>query len=204
MAVASAQIVSGESLAEVVIAEEGKAACVIALAGVEAVADGGEGSGEGPAAEEGGNAVFRNRKEEFVILAAGEGELGSGAGREGNLVWVDFKSDAGGAGEAREIGAESVAEVEHGGGEFVADEPLAFGEAWGEGEMAAGPRATEFSRDEKKMPWAGTGAVWGVVFCYGAEKGDGDEELAGSDGFATDDGEAEFFGEKGESAIGLA
>ena len=204
MAVASAQIVSGESLAEVVIAEEGKAACVIALAGVEAVADEGKGSGEGPAAEEGGNAVFRNRKEEFVILAAGEGEFGSGAGREGDLVWVDFKSDAGGAGEAREIGAESVAEVEHGGGEFVADEPLAFGEAWGEGEMAAGPGATEFSRDEKKMSWAGTGAVWGVVFCNGSEKGDGEEELAGSDGFATDDGEAEFFGEKGESAIGLA
>jgi len=86
----------------------------------------------------------------------------------------------------------------------VADEPLAFGEAWGEGEMAAGPRATEFSCDEKKMSWAGTGAVWGVVFCYGAKKGDGDEELAGSDGFATNDGEAEFFGEKGESAIGLA
>ena len=42
----------------------------------------------------------------------------------------------------------------------MADEPLAFGEAWGKGEMAAGPRATEFSRDEKKMPWAGTGAVW--------------------------------------------
>ena len=81
---------------------------------------------------------------------------------------------------------------------------MAFGEAWGEGEMAVGPRATEFSCDEKQMPWAGTGAVWGVVFCYGAEKGDGDEELAGSDGVATDDGEAEFFGEKGESAIGLA
>ena len=204
MAVASAQIVSGESLAEVVIAEEGKAVCVIALAGVEAVADEGKGSGKGPAAEEGGNAVFRNREEEFVILAAGEGELGSGAGGERDLVWVNFKSDAGGTGEAREIGPESVAEVEHGGGEFVADEPLAFGEAWGEGEMAAGPRATEFSRDEKKMPWEGTGAVWGVVFCYGAEEGDGEEELAGSDGFATDDGEAELFGEKGESAIGLA
>ena len=49
---ASAQIVSGESLAEVVIAEEGKAACVIALVVVEAVADEGKGSGEGPAAEE--------------------------------------------------------------------------------------------------------------------------------------------------------
>jgi len=188
----------------VVIAEEGKAACVIALAGVEAVADEGKGSGEGPAAEEGGNAVFRNREEEFVILAAGEGELGSGAGGEGDLVWVDFKSDAGGSGEAREIGSESVAEVEHGGGEFVADEPLAFGEAWGEGEMAAGPRATEFSRDEKKMPWAGPRAVWGLEFRYGAEKGDRDEELAGSDGFTTNDGEAELFGEKGESAIGLA
>jgi len=86
----------------------------------------------------------------------------------------------------------------------VADEPLAFGETWGEGEMAAGPGATEFSCDEKKMSWSGTGAVWGVVFCYSAEKGDGDEELAGSDGFATDNGETEFFGEKGESAIGLA
>ena len=157
---ASPQIVSGESLAEVVIAEEGKAACVIALAGVETVADEGKGSGEGPAAEEGGNAVFRNRKEEFVILAAGEGEFGSGTGREGDLVWVDFKSDAGGAGEAREIGAESVTEVEHGGGEFLADEPLAFGEAWGKGEMAAGPGATEFSCDEKKISWAGPGAVW--------------------------------------------
>ena len=133
MAVASAQIVSGESLAEVVIAEERKAACVIALVWLEAVADGGKGSGEGPVAEEGGNAVFRNRKEEFVILAPGEGEFGSGTGREGDLVWVDFKSDAGGSGEAGEISAESVAEVEHGGGEFVADEPLAFGEAWGEG-----------------------------------------------------------------------
>ena len=70
--------------------------------------------------------------------------------------------------------------------------------------MAARPGATEFSCDEKKMPWAGTGAVWGVVFCYGAEKGDGDEKLAGSDGFATDDGKAEFFGEKRESAIGFA
>jgi hypothetical protein len=144
----------------VVIAEEGKAACVIALVRVEAVADEGKGSGERPAAEEGGNAIFRNREEEFVILATGEGELGSGAGREGDLVGENFKSDAGGSGETREIGAESVAEVEHSGGEFVADEPLAFGEAWGEGEMAAGPGATEFARDEKQMPWAGAGAVW--------------------------------------------
>jgi hypothetical protein len=188
----------------VVIAKEGKATCVIALVRVEAVADESKGSGEGPAAEEGGNSTFRNREKELVIFAAGEGKFGSGAGREGDLVWVDFKSDAGGAGEPREIGAESVAEVEHGGGEFVVDEPLAFGEAWGEGEMAAGPGATEFSRDEKKMPWAGTRAVWGVVFCYGAEEGDGKEELAGADSFATDDGKAEFFGEKGESTIGLA
>ena len=43
-----------------------------------------------------------------------------------------------------------------------------------------------------------------MVFCYGAEEGDGKEELAGADSFATDDGEAEFFGEKRESAIGLA
>ena len=42
----------------------------------------------------------------------------------------------------------------------MADEPLAFGEAWGKGEMAAGPGATEFSCDEKKMSWAGPGAVW--------------------------------------------
>jgi hypothetical protein len=125
------------------------------LVGVEAVADEGKGSGEGPAAEEGGNAVFRNRKEEFVILAAGKGELGSGARREGDLVWVDFKSDAGGAGEAREIGAEPVAEVEHGGGEFVADEPLAFGEAWGEGEMVMRPRPTQFSCHKKDVAWFG-------------------------------------------------
>jgi hypothetical protein len=51
VALASAQIVSGESLAEVVIAEERKAACVIALVGLEAVADGSKGSREGPAAE---------------------------------------------------------------------------------------------------------------------------------------------------------
>ncbi len=119
------------------------------------MADGGKGSGEGPAAEEGGTAIFRNREKKFVILATGEGEFGSGAGRKGNLVWVDFKSDVGGAGEAREIGAESVAEVEHGGGEFVADEPLAFGEAWGEGEMVMRPRPAQFSCHKKDVAWFG-------------------------------------------------
>ena len=204
VAVASAQIVSGESLAEVVIAEEGKAACVIAFAGVEAEADGGEGGGEGPVTKKGGDAVIWNGEEEFIILSAGESELGSGAGGEGDLSGINSESDAGGAGEAREIGAESVAEVEHSGWELVADEPLAFGEAWGKGEMSAGPRATEFSCNKKKVARFGSATIGRKFMGNGAEKGNGEKELACADCLASDDGEVEFFGEKGESSIGLA
>ena len=53
MAAASAQISSGENLAEVVIAAEGKAAGVVALLWREAGPDGGEWGGEGPLAQEG-------------------------------------------------------------------------------------------------------------------------------------------------------
>lgn len=203
MAEASAQTASGESLAEVVIAAERKAAGVIALFGVEAGADGGERGGEGPAAEEGGNAVFRNREEEFVIFAAGEGESGRGVRGEGDLIGVDGEPNAGDAGEAGEIGSEPITEIEHGGGKSMANEPLTFGEARGEGEMVMGPRAAEFSGDEKEVAGLGAGAGGRGFFGDGAEKRDGEKELGGTDSFATDDGETKFFCEARESTVGL-
>jgi hypothetical protein len=81
---------------------------------------------------------------------------------------------------------------------------VTFGEAWGEGEVAAWPRATEFACDKKKMAGAGTGSVRGVVFGGCSEKRDGDKELAGANGFPADNGQMELFREEGESAIGLA
>ena len=151
VAAASAQISSGENLAEVVIAAEGKAAGVVALLWREAGADGSEWSGEGPLAQEGRDAFFGNGKEELIVFAAGEGESGCGTGGEGNLIGVDGEPDAGGAGEAGEVGSQSITEIEHGGGEFVADEPLALGKARGKGEVVMRPGAAEFSGHKKDV-----------------------------------------------------
>ena len=95
MAAASAQISSGENLAEVVIAAEGKAARVVALSLGQAGADGGEWGGKGPLAQEGRDAFFWNGKEEFIVFPLCECEPGCGAGGEGNLIGVYGESDAG-------------------------------------------------------------------------------------------------------------
>ena len=102
-------------------------------------------------AQEGRDSFFRNRKEEFIIFPLCECEPGCSAGREGNLIGMDGETDAGGAGKAREVGSQSIAKIEHSGGEFVANEPLAFGEAWGEGEMVMRPRPTQFSCHKKDV-----------------------------------------------------
>ena len=107
-------------------------------------------------AQEGRDSFFRNRKEEFIIFPLCECESGCGAWREWNLIGMDGESDAGGAGKAGEVGSQSIAEIEHSGGEFVANEPLAFGEAWGEGEMVMRPRPAQFSGLKKDV--AGFGA----------------------------------------------
>ena len=67
------------------------------------------------------------------------------------MIRVDGKSDARGAGKAGEIGSQSIAEIEHSGGEFVANEPLAFGKARGEGEVMMRPRPTQFSCHKKDV-----------------------------------------------------
>jgi len=64
---------------------------------------------------------------------------------------VDGESDAGGAGKAGEVGSQSIAEIEHSRGEFVANEPLTLGEAWGEGEMVMRPRPAQFSGYKKDV-----------------------------------------------------
>ncbi len=102
-------------------------------------------------AQEGRDSFFRNRKEELIVFPLCECESGCGAWREGNLIGVDGKSDAGGAGKAGEVGSQSIAKIEHSGGEFVANEPLAFGEAWGEGEMVMRPRPAQFSCHKKDV-----------------------------------------------------
>ena len=127
VAAASAQISSGGKLAEVIIAAEGKPTRVIALANGKARSDHGEGGGKGPSPEKRGSQFRWDGKEKFVIFATGEGKFRSGAGREGDLVGVNPEADAGGTGEAGEVGPESIAKIEHGGGEFVANEPLALG-----------------------------------------------------------------------------
>jgi len=76
---------------------------------------------------------------------------GRGVGGEGELVGVNGEPDAGGAGEAGEVGSQSITEIEHSGGEFVADEPLALGEARGEGEVVMRPGAAEFSGHKKDV-----------------------------------------------------
>ncbi len=102
-------------------------------------------------AQEGRDAFFWNRKEEFIIFPLCECKTGCGAGGEGNLIGVYGESDAGGAGKAGKVGSQSIAKIEHSGGEFVANEPLAFGEAWGEGEMVMRPRPTQFSCHKKDV-----------------------------------------------------
>ena len=72
---------------------------------------------------------------------------------------VNPKSDPGGAGEAGEVGSQSIAEIEHGGGELVAHEPLALGKARVEGEVAPGPGTAQLSRDEKEVARLGSRAV---------------------------------------------
>ena len=106
-------------------------------------------------AQEGRDSFFRNRKEELIVFPLCECESGCGAWREGNLIGVDGESDAGGAGKAGEVGSQSIAKIEHSGGEFVANEPLAFGKAWGEGEMMMRPRAAQFSCHKKDVAWFG-------------------------------------------------
>ena len=139
VAAASMQISSGGKLAEVIIAAEGKPTRVITLTNGKARSDDGEGRGEGPASEEGGSQFGWDRKEKFVIFATSEGKFWSGAGREGDLVRVNPEADVGGTGEARKVGPESIAEIEHGGWKFIPNEPLALGESRGECKMATGP-----------------------------------------------------------------
>ena len=102
-------------------------------------------------AQEGRDAFFWNGKEELIVFPLCECEPGCGTGGEGDLIRVDSKSDARGAGKAGEIGSQSIAEIEHSGGELVANEPLAFGEAWGEGEVMMRPRPTQFSCHKKDV-----------------------------------------------------
>ena len=90
-------------------------------------------------------------EEKFVVFPLGEGESGCGTGGEGELVGVNGEPDAGGAGEAGEVGSQSITEIEHSGGEFVADEPLALGEARGEGEVVMRPGAAKFSGHKKDV-----------------------------------------------------
>jgi hypothetical protein len=106
-------------------------------------------------AQEGRDSFFRNRKEELIVFPLCECEPGCGAGGEGNLIRVDGKSDARRAGKAGKVSSQSIAKIEHSGGELVANEPLAFGEAWGEGEMVMRPRAAQFSCHKKDVAWFG-------------------------------------------------
>jgi hypothetical protein len=96
-------------------------------------------------AQEGRDAFFGNGKEELIVFSLCECESGCSVGGEGDLIGVDGEPDAGGAGKAGKVGSQSIAEVEHSGGEFVSNEPLAFGEARCEGEMVMRPRPTQFS-----------------------------------------------------------
>jgi hypothetical protein len=123
----------------VIIAAEGKPTRVVTLTNREAGSDDGEGRGEGPAPEKGGSQFGWDRKEKFVIFATGEGKFWSGAGGEGNLIRVNPETDAGGTGEAGEVGSESIAEIEHGGWKFIPNEPLALGESRAECKVATGP-----------------------------------------------------------------
>ena len=203
VAAASMQISSGGKLAEVIIAAEGKPTRVITLTNGKARSDDGEGRGEGPASEEGGSQFGWDRKEKFVIFATGEGKFWSGAGGEGNLIRVNPETDVGGTGEAGKVGPKPVAYIEHGGGEFVANEPLALGEARGEREVAARPGTAQFSGDKKKVTRSCSRAIWGGFFGNRPEKGDGKEELACADGFASDDRKPELFGEERKTPICL-
>jgi hypothetical protein len=119
------------------------------------------------------------------------------------LVRVNPEADAGGAGEAGKVGPESITEIEHGGGEFIANEPLALGEARGEREVATGPGPAQFSGNKKKVTGACSRAIRGGFFRNRPEQGDGKEELAGADGFPSDDRKPELFGEERKPLIGL-
>ena len=153
--------------------------------------------------QEGRGAFFWNRKEELIVLSLREGEPGGGMGGEGDLIGVDGESDAGGAGEAGKVGSQTIAEVEHRGGKAMTDEPLAFGEAWGEGEVAVGARAAEFACNKKGVARFGARAGGGYFFWGGSEEREGEEKLPSADGLPSDEGEMELFRETGQSLISL-
>jgi len=203
VAATSMQISSGGKLAKVIIAAEGKPTRVIALTDGKARSDDGKGGREGPSPEEGGSQFGWERKEKFVIFPTGKGKFWSSTGREGDLVRVNPEADVGGTGEAGKVGPESIAEIEHGGGKLVANEPLTLGEARGECKVAARPGTAQFSGNKKKVTGACSRAIWGGFFGNCPQQGDGKEELAGADGFPSDDRKPELFGEERKPSIGL-
>ena len=69
--------------------------------------------------------------------------------------------------------------------------------------MATGPGPAQFSGDEKKVTGACSRAIRGGFFGNRPEQGDGKEELAGSNGFASDDRKLELFREDRKPSIGL-
>ena len=91
-------------------------------------------------------------EEEFVVFSAVEG-LGEGCGgMDGKESGIDLGGYAGLLAEVGEIGRETVAEIDGGGGEVVALEPEALGDA-GLGEEVRGQQGFELLWDSEWVGW---------------------------------------------------
>ena len=90
-------------------------------------------------------------EEEVGVFAVGEGGLDVGSFAAGDGLAVDFKSTSTGSGKAGEVGAESVADIQHSGGVDIFREPLAFLEPGGEVEVVACDGSAELSCDEEQI-----------------------------------------------------
>jgi hypothetical protein len=141
-------------------------------------------------------------EEEFVVLAVGEGRLKIGSFAAWDGLLVDFKSASAGSGEAGQVGAESVANIHHGGGVDIFREPLAFLETGGEIEVVACDGAAELSCDEEQIARFSARAGENVLGVDVPRKHDRDGYavlLAGH--FAAGDGDAKAAGGAPKSTI---
>src|SRR5260370_480659 len=91
----------------------------------------------------------RDREEQFVVFAVGDCVVDPAARIERQRLDVDLKAELAGFGEPREIGAKTVAQINHGMNRKIFCEPARFVDAREESQMFPARRAAEFSGDEK-------------------------------------------------------
>lgn len=139
-----------------------------------------------------GKVVGWEGTEELEIFAVVQGGVERNFAVAGDEKAVDGERDARCGGHAGCVESETVAEVHHGGGFGVADEPLRFGEAGREAEVAAaGEGTTERAGNGDEMAGASAGPRAQVVWCSVADHGDVEGHSRSANRIAADDSNVE-------------